>query len=114
MITVVGWDGSELSARAVGKLQEAGLVVAPAAVLGRLRLNATTAADGSLLEAIDGHLEHGEGPAVVVAEGDPGFFGVVRTLRAHDIIQFRRQAFTEVIPPVLAADVFLQGDAEAF
>ncbi|GAA1633991.1 precorrin-6y C5,15-methyltransferase (decarboxylating) subunit CbiE [Nonomuraea maheshkhaliensis] len=85
MITVVGWDGSELSARAVGKLQEAGLVVAPAAVLGRLQLNARTAVDGSLLEAIDDHLEHGEGPAVVLAEGDPGFFGVVRTLREHGL-----------------------------
>ncbi|MGW0803542.1 bifunctional cobalt-precorrin-7 (C(5))-methyltransferase/cobalt-precorrin-6B (C(15))-methyltransferase [Nonomuraea sp. NPDC002799] len=85
MITVVGWDGSELSARAVDKLHEAGLVVGPDAVIGRLRLTAQTAADGSLLDVLDGHLEHGEGPAVVIAEGDPGFFGVVRTLRAHGL-----------------------------
>ncbi|MFB4282413.1 MULTISPECIES: precorrin-6y C5,15-methyltransferase (decarboxylating) subunit CbiE [unclassified Nonomuraea] len=85
MITVVGWDGSELSARAVDKLHEARLVVGPDAILGQLRLTAATAADGSLLETLDDHLEHGEGPAVVVAEGDPGFFGVVRTLRAHGL-----------------------------
>ncbi|MEV4174919.1 precorrin-6y C5,15-methyltransferase (decarboxylating) subunit CbiE [Nonomuraea sp. NPDC049709] len=85
MITVVGWDGSELSARAVDKLHEARLVVGPDAILGQLRLTAATAADGSLLQTLDDHLEHGEGPAVVVAEGDPGFFGVVRTLRAHGL-----------------------------
>ncbi|GAA3582571.1 precorrin-6y C5,15-methyltransferase (decarboxylating) subunit CbiE [Nonomuraea rosea] len=85
MITVVGWDGTELSARAVDRLHEAGLVVGPDALLGRLRLTAVTVADGSLLETLDGHLEHGEGPAVVLTEGDPGFFGVVRTLRSHGL-----------------------------
>ncbi|MGN9845383.1 precorrin-6y C5,15-methyltransferase (decarboxylating) subunit CbiE [Nonomuraea sp. H19] len=85
MITVVGWDGSELSAKAVDRLQEARLVVGPDAILGQLKLTAQTAGDESLLETLDHHLEHGEGPAVVLAEGDPGFFGVVRTLRAHGI-----------------------------
>lgn len=85
MITVVGWDGSELSAKAVDRLHEARLVVGPDALIGQLKLTAPTAADGSLLETLDDHLEHGEGPAVVIAEGDPGFFGVVRTLRAHGI-----------------------------
>ncbi|MFI7635303.1 precorrin-6y C5,15-methyltransferase (decarboxylating) subunit CbiE [Nonomuraea sp. NPDC049400] len=85
MITVVGWDGHEFSAKAVEKLHEASLVVGPDAVLGRLKVTAPAVADDSLLEVLDDHLEHGEGPAVVVAEGDPGFFGVVRTLRAHGI-----------------------------
>ncbi|MFD0471348.1 precorrin-6Y C5,15-methyltransferase (decarboxylating) subunit CbiT [Nonomuraea thailandensis] len=85
MITVVGWDGSELSAKAVGRLREARLVVGPDAVLGQLQLTAATAADGALLEALDDHLEHGEGPAVVLADGDPGFFGAVRRLRAHGL-----------------------------
>ncbi|GAA3227368.1 bifunctional cobalt-precorrin-7 (C(5))-methyltransferase/cobalt-precorrin-6B (C(15))-methyltransferase [Nonomuraea helvata] len=85
MITVVGWDGHEFSARAVAKLQEARLVVGPDAVLGQLKLTAPTVADDSLLEVLDDHLEHGEGPVVVVAEGDPGFFGVVRRLRAHGL-----------------------------
>jgi precorrin-6Y C5,15-methyltransferase (decarboxylating) len=85
MITVVGWDGSELSAKAVDRLHEARLVVGPDAVIGRLKLTAQTVTDGSLLETLDNHLEHGDGPVVVLAEGDPGFFGVVRTLRAHGI-----------------------------
>ncbi|MEO3874659.1 precorrin-6y C5,15-methyltransferase (decarboxylating) subunit CbiE [Nonomuraea sp. B12E4] len=85
MITVVGWDGSELSARAVDKLHEARLVVGPDAILDQLRIAAPARARGPLLEALDGHLEHGEGPAVVIAEGDPGFFGVVRELRAHGL-----------------------------
>jgi precorrin-6Y C5,15-methyltransferase (decarboxylating) len=86
MITVVGWDGSELSAGAASRLREAALVVGPAAVLGRLRVTAATAAaDGHLLQTLDGHLERDTGPAVVIAEGDPGFFGVVRELRAHGL-----------------------------
>src|SRR5262245_30522864 len=85
MITVVGWDGSELSAKAVDKLHEAELVVGPDAILAQLRPTATTVADRPLLETLDNHLEHGQGPAVVVTEGDPGFFGVVRTLRAHGL-----------------------------
>ncbi|MEW9552104.1 precorrin-6Y C5,15-methyltransferase (decarboxylating) subunit CbiT [Nonomuraea sp. NPDC050783] len=85
MITVVGWDGTELSAAATARLREAGLVVGPDAVLGRLKLAGATAPDGALLQTLDDHLEHGDGPAVVIAEGDPGFFGVVRTLRAHGL-----------------------------
>lgn len=85
MITVVGWDGSELSAEAAGRLREAGLVVGPSAVVAQLDVTATSAADGTLLETLHHHLEHGEGPAVVLAQGDPGFFGVVRALRAHGL-----------------------------
>ncbi|MEV5560945.1 SAM-dependent methyltransferase [Nonomuraea wenchangensis] len=85
MITVVGWDGAELPPAALDRLREAALVVGPDALLGRLTLNAATVADGALLQALDDHLENGDGPAVVLAEGDPGFFGVVRTLRARGI-----------------------------
>ncbi|MEV0616907.1 SAM-dependent methyltransferase [Nonomuraea sp. NPDC050404] len=85
MITVVGWDGSQLSAKATAKLNEAGLVVGPDAIVGQLRHSTATVTDGPLLEVLDGHLEHGQGPAVVVVEGDPGFFGVVRMLRAHGL-----------------------------
>ncbi|MEU8245832.1 precorrin-6y C5,15-methyltransferase (decarboxylating) subunit CbiE [Nonomuraea sp. NPDC048916] len=85
MITVVGWDGSALPAEAIERLRSATLVVGPDAIIGQLRLTASTVADDKLLEALDEHLEHGEGPAVVIAEGDPGFFGVVRTLRARGL-----------------------------
>ncbi|MEU0571791.1 precorrin-6y C5,15-methyltransferase (decarboxylating) subunit CbiE [Nonomuraea sp. NPDC005983] len=85
MITVVGWDGSELSTRAVSRLHEAALVVGPQPLLAQLGLAAPTAAGDELLDTLDHHLEHGEGPVVVVTEGDPGFFGVVRTLRDHGL-----------------------------
>ncbi len=85
MITVVGWDGSELSARAIELLREATLVIGPDAVIGRLALTALTVTDDRLLETLDDHLEQGEGTAVVLAEGDPGLFGVLRTLRAHGL-----------------------------
>jgi precorrin-6Y C5,15-methyltransferase (decarboxylating) len=85
MITVVGWDGSELSARAVERLRGAALVVGPNAIIGQLGLTASVVTDGSLLQTLDSHFEQGEGAAVVVAEGDPGFFGVVRRLRAHGL-----------------------------
>ncbi|MEU4229013.1 SAM-dependent methyltransferase [Nonomuraea sp. NPDC026600] len=85
MITVVGWDGSELSAKAVERLRGATLVVGPDAIIGQLKLTVPVVADGSLLQTLDSHFEQGEGAAVVVAEGDPGFFGVVRRLRAHGL-----------------------------
>ncbi|KAB8190865.1 cobalamin biosynthesis bifunctional protein CbiET [Nonomuraea phyllanthi] len=85
MITVVGWDGQGFPAKAMDRLNEARLVVGPDAVLGQLKLTAPTVPGDALLDALDDHLEHGEGPAVVVAPGDPGFFGVVRTLRAHGL-----------------------------
>jgi precorrin-6B C5,15-methyltransferase / cobalt-precorrin-6B C5,C15-methyltransferase len=85
MITVVGWNGSELSAEAADRLRAATLVIGPAALIGRLTLTAETVADDTLLDTLDTHLEQGEGPVVVLAEGDPGFFGQVRTLRAHGL-----------------------------
>lgn len=88
MITVVGWDGSELSAEAVTRLREAALVVGPDDLVRRLALTAptvTTVTDEALLRTVDEHLEHGEGPMAVLTDGDPGFFGVVRALRAHGI-----------------------------
>ncbi|GGO78865.1 precorrin-6y C5,15-methyltransferase (decarboxylating) subunit CbiE [Nonomuraea cavernae] len=83
MITVVGWDGSELPGGVIERLRSATLVVGPGALLGRLSLTASAVADDRLFEALDEHVEHGEGPAVVIAEGDPGFFGVLRALRAR-------------------------------
>lgn len=84
MITVIGWDGSELSPRALELLQQATFVAGPDRITRQLRLTeAVSTAD--LLNALDDHLEHGEGPAVVLAEGDPGFFGVVRELRGHGL-----------------------------
>ncbi|WP_055534138.1 precorrin-6y C5,15-methyltransferase (decarboxylating) subunit CbiE [Streptomyces graminilatus] len=81
-VTVIGWDGSPLSATARSALGAATLVagaphhlalpeVPPAAE--RVRLGSVDLA----ARRIAGH----RGTAVVLADGDPGFFGVVRTLR---------------------------------
>ncbi|MGW4471026.1 bifunctional cobalt-precorrin-7 (C(5))-methyltransferase/cobalt-precorrin-6B (C(15))-methyltransferase [Nonomuraea sp. NPDC004354] len=82
MITVIGWDGSPLSARATDCLQQATLVTGPERVLRHFKLPVP---GGQLLALLDEHLEQGEGPAVVLADGDPGFFGVVRALRGHGL-----------------------------
>ncbi|WP_246268173.1 bifunctional cobalt-precorrin-7 (C(5))-methyltransferase/cobalt-precorrin-6B (C(15))-methyltransferase [Nonomuraea typhae] len=84
-ITVIGWDGSELPDKAANRLRAATLVVGPDAVLGELTLSAPTALPEALPDVLDDHLEHGDGPAVVLAEGDPGLFGPVGALRAHGL-----------------------------
>ncbi|MFJ1973563.1 precorrin-6y C5,15-methyltransferase (decarboxylating) subunit CbiE [Streptomyces sp. NPDC087903] len=84
-VTVIGWDGSPLTAAARSALGAATLVagaahhlalpeVSPAAE--RVRLGSVTLA----ARRIAAH----RGTAVVFADGDPGFFGVVRTLRAPE------------------------------
>ncbi|PZT69938.1 precorrin-6y C5,15-methyltransferase (decarboxylating) subunit CbiE [Streptomyces sp. SW4] len=84
-VTVIGWDGSPLTAAARSALGAATLVagaghhlalpeVPPAAE--RIRL-------GSVALAARRIAAH-RGTAVVLADGDPGFFGVVRTLRAPE------------------------------
>ncbi|GAA2467273.1 precorrin-6y C5,15-methyltransferase (decarboxylating) subunit CbiE [Streptomyces lavendulocolor] len=82
-VTVIGWDGSPLTTAARSALSAATLVagaghhlalpeIPPAAE--RVRLGSVDLA----ARRIAGH----RGTAVVLADGDPGFFGVVRTLRA--------------------------------
>ncbi|MFE2461136.1 precorrin-6y C5,15-methyltransferase (decarboxylating) subunit CbiE [Streptomyces sp. NPDC059402] len=84
-VTVIGWDGSPLTAAARSALGAATLVagaphhlalpeVPPAAE--RIRL-------GSVALAARRLAAH-RGTTVVLADGDPGFFGVVRTLRAPE------------------------------
>ncbi|WP_413756372.1 precorrin-6y C5,15-methyltransferase (decarboxylating) subunit CbiE [Streptomyces sp. MMBL 11-3] len=84
-VTVIGWDGSPLTEAARSALGAATLVagaghhldlpeVPPAAE--RIRL-------GSVALAARRVTAH-RGTAVVLADGDPAFFGVVRTLRAPE------------------------------
>ncbi|MER5516383.1 precorrin-6y C5,15-methyltransferase (decarboxylating) subunit CbiE [Streptomyces sp. NPDC002763] len=84
-VTVIGWDGSPLTAAARGALGAATLVAGAAHHLAlpevpgtaeRIRLGSVALA----ARRITGH----RGTAVVLADGDPGFFGVVRTLRAPE------------------------------
>ncbi|MGW7352632.1 precorrin-6y C5,15-methyltransferase (decarboxylating) subunit CbiE [Streptomyces sp. NPDC054784] len=81
-VTVIGWDGTPLTDAARAALGAATLVAGaghhlslpevPAAA-ERIRLGSVALA----ARRIAGH----RGSAVVLADGDPGFFGVVRTLR---------------------------------
>ncbi|QFZ77420.1 precorrin-6y C5,15-methyltransferase (decarboxylating) subunit CbiE [Streptomyces fagopyri] len=84
-VTVIGWDGSPLTAAARSALGAATLVAGAAHHLAlpevpgaaeRIRLGSVALA----ARRIAGH----RGSAVVIADGDPGFFGVVRTLRAPE------------------------------
>jgi precorrin-6Y C5,15-methyltransferase (decarboxylating) len=82
-ITVLGYDGSPLGADALAALLHAGLVVG-----GRRHLDAVpvpasarTVVMGDVRDAVAA-LAAFDGDAVVVASGDPGFFGIVRRLRA--------------------------------
>ncbi|GGT19223.1 precorrin-6y C5,15-methyltransferase (decarboxylating) subunit CbiE [Streptomyces chromofuscus] len=84
-VTVIGWDGSPLTAAARAALGAATLVAGAAhhLELPELPPTAERVRLGSLALAarrIAGH----RGTAVVFADGDPGFFGVVRTLRAPE------------------------------
>ncbi|MEE1752640.1 precorrin-6y C5,15-methyltransferase (decarboxylating) subunit CbiE [Streptomyces sp. SP18CS02] len=81
-VTVIGWDGSPLTAAARSALSAATLVAGAGHHLAlpeippgaeRIRLGSVDLA----ARRIAGH----RGTAVVLADGDPGFFGVVRTLR---------------------------------
>ncbi|WP_419993492.1 precorrin-6y C5,15-methyltransferase (decarboxylating) subunit CbiE [Streptomyces boninensis] len=84
-VTVIGWDGTPLTAAARSALGAATLVAGaghhlelpevPAAA-ERIRL-------GSVALAARRIARH-RGTAVVLADGDPGFFGVVRALRAPE------------------------------
>ncbi|MFI2434192.1 precorrin-6y C5,15-methyltransferase (decarboxylating) subunit CbiE [Streptomyces sp. NPDC018693] len=84
-VTVIGWDGSPLTAAARSALGAATLVAGAAHHLSlpevpagaeRIRL-------GSVALAARRIAAH-RGSPVVLADGDPGFFGVVRTLRAPE------------------------------
>ncbi|MBT2416682.1 precorrin-6y C5,15-methyltransferase (decarboxylating) subunit CbiE [Streptomyces sp. ISL-22] len=84
-VTVIGWDGSPLTVAARSALGAATLVAGAAHHLAlpevpptaeRIRL-------GSVALAARRIAAH-RGTAVVLADGDPGFFGVVRTLRAPE------------------------------
>ncbi|GGT76842.1 MULTISPECIES: precorrin-6y C5,15-methyltransferase (decarboxylating) subunit CbiE [Streptomyces] len=97
-VTVIGWDGSPLTAAARSALSAATLVAGAAHHLAlpevppgaeRIRLGSVDLA----ARRIAGH----RGSAVVLADGDPGFFGVVRTLRAPE-----HGLEVEVVPAVSA------------
>lgn len=94
MITVIGVDGNALSPAAAQVLRNATLVAGGARHLDAAPLppRARRVVMGDVALALDEVARH-VGPAVVLASGDPGFFGIVRQLR-------ERQLRFTVIPAV--------------
>ncbi|MEV7192954.1 precorrin-6y C5,15-methyltransferase (decarboxylating) subunit CbiE [Streptomyces sp. NPDC093510] len=84
-VTVIGWDGTPLTAAARSALGAATLVAGAAhhLALDELPARAERIRLGSVGLAARRIAAH-RGTAVVLADGDPGFFGVVRTLRAPE------------------------------
>jgi precorrin-6B C5,15-methyltransferase / cobalt-precorrin-6B C5,C15-methyltransferase len=97
-VTVIGWDGSPLDPAARSALRAATLVAgAPRHLaLPEVPPHAERVQLGSLALAARRIAAH-RGTAVVIADGDPGFFGVVRTLRAPE-----HGLEVEVVPAVSA------------
>ncbi|MFB0615124.1 precorrin-6y C5,15-methyltransferase (decarboxylating) subunit CbiE [Streptomyces sp. AGS-58] len=97
-VTVIGWDGSPLTAAARAALGAATLVAGAAhhLELPELPPTAERVRLGSLSLAARRIAAH-RGTAVVLADGDPGFFGVVRSLRAPEF-----GLEVEVVPAVSA------------
>ncbi|MFG3656339.1 precorrin-6y C5,15-methyltransferase (decarboxylating) subunit CbiE [Streptomyces sp. NPDC047706] len=84
-VTVIGWDGSPLTAAARAALGAATLVAGAGhhLLLPEVPPTAERVRLGSLALAARRIAAH-RGTAVVLADGDPGFFGVVPTLRAPE------------------------------
>ncbi|MGW5422996.1 precorrin-6y C5,15-methyltransferase (decarboxylating) subunit CbiE [Streptomyces sp. NPDC003943] len=84
-VTVIGWDGSPLTEAARSALAAATLVAGAAhhLALPEVPADAERVRLGSVDLAARRIAVH-RGTAVVLADGDPGLFGVVRTLRAPE------------------------------
>lgn len=80
-ITVIGLDGRSLDAEAWEYLGEAALVVGGERHLAALGVEPerSVVLKGDLSSSL-GRIEANDGPVVVLASGDPGFFGIVRLL----------------------------------
>ncbi|MBY8879829.1 precorrin-6y C5,15-methyltransferase (decarboxylating) subunit CbiE [Actinacidiphila acidipaludis] len=97
-VTVIGWDGSPLSEPARAALGAATLVAGTRhhLALPDVPEGAEQIVLGSIEIAARRIAKH-RGTAVVLADGDPGFFGVVRALRAPE-----HGLEIEVVPAVSA------------
>lgn len=79
-VTVIGHDGGALGTAAYTALASATLVAGGARHLSGLDLAAETLVMGPVAPVVARVAAH-EGEAVVLASGDPGFFGIVAALR---------------------------------
>ena len=83
-ISIIGLDGRPLSPEAAKRLGAASLVAGGRRHLEDLGIGSerTVVLKGDLSDVIS-HIEAENGPVVVLASGDPGFFGIVRLLGSH-------------------------------
>lgn len=98
-ITVIGVDGPTLPPDSARIVARAGLVVGGARHLAAHAPDTATVIElGSLGDAIEALREHARRhePAVVLASGDPGYFGVLRALRAAGLDVAVRPAVSSV------------------
>ncbi|MBV8932020.1 MAG: precorrin-6y C5,15-methyltransferase (decarboxylating) subunit CbiE [Kutzneria sp.] len=98
-VTVVGMDGDALPSDVTERLEKATLVVGGRRHLqAHAREGATTIELGALDAALTALASHSpdDGDAVVLASGDPGFFGVLRALREKGIRPEVRPATSSV------------------
>ncbi|MHB1740523.1 MAG: precorrin-6y C5,15-methyltransferase (decarboxylating) subunit CbiE [Actinomycetes bacterium] len=107
-VTVIGYDGGPLQPRAIEALGSATLVVGTERLLTCLPVPSGTRRVGTrplslALEQITAH----DGPVVVLASGDPGLFGITRTLRALGVP-------IEVLPGVSAVGLLAARLGEAW
>jgi precorrin-6Y C5,15-methyltransferase (decarboxylating) len=98
-ITVIGMDGSPLSSDARTALERANLVVGGARQLRAAELPASvrTITLGPLAPALDALSGH-EGPAAVLASGDPGFFGILRAVSERGVVRVGETELAEAAP----------------
>lgn len=82
-ITIIGWDGSALSLEATEALASATMIVGSDRLLAALLIpeGATLVSIQPLASALESIAAH-DGEVVALTSGDPGFFGLTRTLRA--------------------------------
>lgn len=85
-VTVIGRDGSALAPAAAAALAGASVVAGARRHLAAVSVSA--AAECIVIRHLDTALDAicaARGPAAVLASGDPGFFGIVRALRARGV-----------------------------
>ena len=87
-VTVIGCDGRPLPPEAIALLDKAATVAGAARHLDAVAADLPPTAKRVVIKRLDDALDEigaGPGPVAVLASGDPGFFGVVRALRARGI-----------------------------
>ncbi|TCP50793.1 precorrin-6Y C5,15-methyltransferase (decarboxylating) [Tamaricihabitans halophyticus] len=83
--TVIGVDGAELAPGAAELLGQASLIVGARRYLDQYAPAGVTTVELGPLEPALHELSAAAGASVVLASGDPGFFGIVRALRDYGL-----------------------------